>query len=389
MDSDAYFIIQVADTGKGIPEAARTHIFDPFYQVSTPQAANDNVNGTGIGLSLTQSIVHLHHGAISVGSNHPKGSIFTIVLPNNGQAQPIEESMKNNLSEDEREEQAVVGQVLESEEELPFLEGKTILLVEDNEDIRSYVKEHLERHYRVLEADNGAEAFNIVLKEFPDLVVTDIMMPGVDGLELCSMIKNDLQTGHIPVILLTARTMVMHVKEGFLSGADDYVVKPFNVDVLLVRIYNLLVQREKLKSMYGKNFSLQSMGIEASSADDKFMQKLFEIIQNHLANPDLKVDMICDEMGFSRSNFYRKLKAVTDLSLNDLIRHKRLEVAAQLLKEADMNVTEVSIATGFSTLAYFTKCFKSAYGVSPTEYIKGQPEEREENEEETTAPSRE
>lgn len=388
-DSDNYFIIQVADTGKGIPEAARTHIFDPFYQVSTPQAANDNVNGTGIGLSLTQSIVHLHHGAISVDSNQPKGSIFTIVLPNNEQAQPVEESVKNNLSEDEREEQAVVGQVLESEEELPFLEGKTILLVEDNEDIRSYVKEHLERHYRVLEADNGAEAFNIVLKEFPDLVVTDIMMPGVDGLELCSMIKNDLQTGHIPVILLTARTMVMHVKEGFLSGADDYVVKPFNVDVLLVRIYNLLVQREKLKSMYGKNFSLQSMGIEASSADDKFMQKLFEIIQNHLASPDLKVDMICDEMGFSRSNFYRKLKAVTDLSLNDLIRHKRLEVAAQLLKEADMNVTEVSIATGFSTLAYFTKCFKSDYGVSPTEYIKGQPEEREENEEETTAPSRE
>ena len=136
-------------------------------------------------------------------SNQPKGSIFTIVLPNNEQAQPIEESVKNNLSEDEREEQAVVGQVLESEEELPFLEGKTILLVEDNEDIRSYVKEHLERHYRVLEADNGAEAFNIVLKEFPDLVVTDIMMPGVDGLELCSMIKNDLQTGHIPVILLT------------------------------------------------------------------------------------------------------------------------------------------------------------------------------------------
>lgn len=370
-DSDKYFIIQVADTGKGIPEAARAHIFDPFYQVNTPQAANDNVNGTGIGLSLTQSVVHLHHGAICVGSNRPKGSIFTIVLPDNEHSQPVEESMKNIISENEREEQEVVGQVPESAEELPYLEGKTILLVEDNKDIRSYVKEHLERHYRVLEADNGTEAFNIVLKEFPDLVVTDIMMPGVDGLELCSMIKNDLQTGHIPVILLTARTMVMHVKEGFLSGADDYVVKPFNVDVLLVRIYNLLLQRDKLKSMYGKNFSLQSMGIEAGSADDKFMQKLFEIIKSHLDNPDLKVDMICDEMGFSRSNFYRKLKAVTDLSLNDLIRHKRLEVAAQLLKETDMNVTEVSIATGFSTLAYFTKCFKSGYGVSPTEYIKG------------------
>ena len=368
---DNRIIIQVADTGKGIPENARTHIFDPFYQVNTPQTVNDNVNGTGIGLSLTQSIVHLHHGTISVDSNQPKGSIFTIILPNNEQVQPTEEDTKNTQPEDVQEEQAVVGQALDSEEELPFLKGKTILLVEDNEDIRSYVKEHLERHYRILEADNGSEAFNIVLKEFPDLVVTDIMMPGVDGLELCSMIKNDLQTGHIPVILLTARTMVMHVKEGFLSGADDYIVKPFNIDVLLIRIYNLLTQREKLKSMYGKNFSLQSMGIEASSADDKFMQKLFEIIESHLANPDLKVELICDEMGFSRSNFYRKLKAVTDLSLNDLIRHKRLEVAAQLLKETDMNITEVSIATGFSTLAYFTKCFKATYGVSPTEYIKG------------------
>lgn len=156
----------------------------------------------------------------------------------------MEENVINNLSENEREEQEVVSQSEESAEELPYLTGKTILLVEDNEDIRSYVKEHLQRHYRVLEAGNGEEAFQIVLKEFPDLVVTDIMMPGVDGLELCAMIKNDLQTGHIPVILLTARTMVMHVKEGFLSGADDYVVKPFNIDVLLVRIYNLLLQRE-------------------------------------------------------------------------------------------------------------------------------------------------
>lgn len=382
-DAKNYYIIQVTDTGKGIPETARAHVFDAFYQVNNAQSANDNVNGTGIGLSLTQSIVHLHHGAISVDANSPKGSIFTIILPDNERLQPTEEAESYSLPESEREEQAVVTQTEEQSETLPFVAGKTILLVEDNEDIRNYVKEHLERHYRVLEAENGAKAFDIVLQEFPDLVVTDIMMPGVDGLELCAMIKNDLQTGHIPVVLLTARTMVMHVKEGFLSGADDYIVKPFNVDVLLVRIYNLLVQREKLKSLYAKNFSLQSMGIETASTDDKFMQKLFEIIKKHLANPDLKVDLICDEMGFSRSNFYRKIKAVTDLSLNDLIRHKRLEVAAQLLKDSDMNVTEVSVATGFSTLAYFTKCFKSAYGVSPTEYIKGQIETTESPEEDT------
>ena len=166
--------------------------------------------------------------------------------------------------------------------------------------------------------------------------------------------------------------MVMHVKEGFLSGADDYVVKPFNIDVLLVRIYNLLAQREKLKSVYSKNFSLQSMGIEVetTSADEKFMQKLFKIIEKYLTDPDLKVDKICEEMGFSRSNLYRKLKAITDLPLNDLIRHKRLEIATQMLKQTEMNITEIATATGFSTLAYFTKCFKSAYGVSPSEYQK-------------------
>lgn len=365
-DPDEY-VIQVADTGKGIPENERSHIFAPFYQVSNMQAVNDNVNGTGIGLSLTQSIVHLHHGEIKVTPNSPKGSTFTIILPD-----PIEEVNTPTPVFHETEEKPDITSS-EASEPLPSMPDKMILLVEDNEEIRNYVKEHLEQYYRVMEAANGSEAFDLIQKELPDLVVTDIMMPGIDGLELCSLIKNDLQTGHIPVILLTARTMVMHVKEGFLSGADDYVVKPFNIDVLLVRIYNLLSQREKLKSVYSKNFSLQTMGIgvvEATSSDEKFMQKLFQVIEKHLSDSELKVDWICEEMGFSRSNLYRKLKAVTDVSLNDLIRHKRLEIATQMLNQTEMNITEIAAATGFSTLAYFTKCFKSAYGISPTEYQK-------------------
>ena len=361
------YVIQVADTGKGIPENERSLIFTPFYQVNT-QAINDNMNGTGIGLSLTQSIVHLHHGEITVTSNTPKGSVFTIILPDNAEKANALHSIYP-----ENENQLETSTSTETAGDIPSMPGKTILLVEDNDDIRSYIKEHLEPYYRVLEASNGSDAFDIVVKEYPDLVVTDIMMPGVDGLELCSMLKNDLQTGHIPVILLTARTMVMHVKEGFLSGADDYVVKPFNMDVLLVRIYNLLVQRDKLKSVYSRNISMQSMGIgviDTTSADEKFMQKLFEIIEKHLSDSELKVDWICDELGFSRSNFYRKLKAVTDLPLNDLIRHKRLEIATQMLKQTELNITEIATATGFNTLAYFTKCFKSAYGVSPSEFQK-------------------
>ena len=248
-----------------------------------------------------------------------------------------------------------------------------ILVVEDDRPIRNLIVTTLKTHdYKYLTAENGASAIMEASSHNPDIVLLDLGLPDMEGVEVIKKIRT---WSNLPIIVVSARSEDTDKIEALDAGADDYVVKPFNIDVLLVRIYNLLLQREKLKSMYGKNFSLQSMGIETTSADDKFMQKLFEIIQDHLDNPDLKVDMICDEMGFSRSNFYRKLKAVTDLSLNDLIRHKRLEVAAQLLKKADMNVTEVSIATGFSTLAYFTKCFKSAYGVSPTEYVKGQPEE--------------
>ena len=251
-----------------------------------------------------------------------------------------------------------------------------IYILEDDNSIRELVVYSLKNSgMDAMGFERPSDLWKQMEKEKPSLLLLDIMLPEEDGLAILQRLRSRPETHRLPIIMLTAKSSEYDKVKGLDAGADDYVVKPFNIDVLLVRIYNLLLQREKLKSMYGKNFSLQSMGIETTSADDKFMQKLFEIIQDHLDNPDLKVDMICDEMGFSRSNFYRKLKAVTDLSLNDLIRHKRLEVAAQLLKKADMNVTEVSIATGFSTLAYFTKCFKSAYGVSPTEYVKGQPEE--------------
>ncbi len=359
------FTIQVADTGKGIPESERVRIFDPFYQVNTTGRPNDNIHGTGIGLSLTQSIVHLHHGKIDVQPNTPKGSIFTLCIPNS------ELSAKRS---EPTEEQAVeeIETRIAPEAELPYLPGKHILLVEDNEEIRSYLKECLAPYYQVTEAENGSTAFERIQEEMPDLVLSDIMMPEVDGLELCALIKNDLQTGHIPVILLTARTLVMHVKEGYLSGADDYVMKPFNIDVLLIRIYNLLSQRDKLKSAYGKNFSPQSLGISTTSADDKFMQKMFSIIENNISNPELKMETIYEEMGFSRSNFYRKIKALMDISPNDLIRNKRLEIAARMLVQGDMNISEVATHTGFNTLAYFTKCFKTVYGISPSEYIKSQ-----------------
>lgn len=361
--AENYVLIKVSDTGKGISKKDQMHVFTPFYQAESKE---QTTNGTGIGLSLVQSIVRLHHGMIDMHNNQPKGTVFTVILPNDKEAYSEEERVVLTdtpvfIEEDVAQQPSAV----------PALSNKKVLIVEDNHEIRHYLRMTLEPHYQIIESDNGADAFDLVMKEFPDLVLSDIMMPGTDGLELCAMIKNEMQTCHIPVILVTARTMVMHIKEGYLSGADDYIIKPFHTDVLLVRIHNLLSLRDKLKSTYGKHFSLESMGIDTTtSAEDKFMQKFFSIVEKNLSNPDLRADLICEEMGVSRTNFYRKIKAVTDLSPNDLIKNKRLEMAARMLVEADMNVSEVSMATGFSTLPYFTKSFKAVYEVSPTEYIR-------------------
>jgi len=364
-EAENYILFKVSDTGKGIPKKDQMHVFTPFYQAeNNDQAVN---SGTGIGLSLVQSIVRLHHGVIDMQNNQPKGTVFTIVLPMDKNAYSEEDQIAATDAPLFKEEDATPA----ASTVPPVLSNKKILIVEDNHEIRHYLRTTLEAHYHIIESDNGADAFDLVMKEFPDLVLSDIMMPGTDGLELCALIKNDMQTCHIPVILLTARTMVMHIKEGYLSGADDYIIKPFHTDVLLVRIHNLLSLRDKLKSTYGKHFSLEAMGIDTTtSAEDKFMQKFFSIVEKHLSNPDLKADVICEEMALSRTNFYRKIKAVSELSPNDLIKNKRLEVGARMLIETDMNVSEVSMATGFSTLAYFTKSFKMAYEVSPTEYIR-------------------
>lgn len=353
--------ISVADTGRGIPPDDLLRIFDPFYQ-SDGEKPKDTA-GTGIGLSLTKSIVELHHGIIYAENRKDGGAIFHVYLPVGREA----------YSEDEIDSEAanrVVVDVIpgEAPESLKLERRYTVLLVEDNEEVRAYVKECLEPYFDIIEADNGVTAFDLAVERYPDIIVSDIMMPQRNGLDLCKMIKEDLRTEHIPVILMTARSMVMHIKEGFSSGADDYIVKPFSMDVLIFRIRNILDAREKLKRLYGKKFSPESLGIKINSGDDRFTQKLFGVIEQNISNPDLNIDLICREVGLSRTNLYRKLKAITELSPVELIRNKRLEVAARLLRESDYTVSEIAIQVGFNSHAYFTQCFKSVYGCSPTEF---------------------
>lgn len=363
MPADIRFAcLSVTDSGKGITEEDMKNIFAPFYQGEDDN--KENV-GTGIGLSLTRSIVLLHKGTISVSHNQPTGTIFKVYIP-------ISNSVygKEQLVEDDEEQ--VVEDVIPSAKEMHFeIEKKwTVLLAEDNDEVRAYVKECLDPYFYVLDVNNGKDALELSLEKYPDLILSDIMMPQMDGLELCSRVKQDLQLGHIPVVLMTAKSMVVHIKEGFSVGADDYIVKPFSMDVLICRINSLLESREKLKKLYGKKFSPEAMGIEIVSGDDRFTQSFFEIIEKNISNPELGVDLLSQELGLSRANLYRKLKAVTELSPTELIRNKRLEIAAKLLLESSYTVSEISVYTGFNSHAYFTNCFKSFYGYSPSEWVQ-------------------
>lgn len=360
LPADTQFVcLSVVDSGKGIPDEEIKNIFAPFYQGEDDN--KENV-GTGIGLSLTRSIVHLHHGTITVSKNQPTGTIFKVYIPINSSAYKEEQLMKEETVED----------VIPADKGIFFtIEKKwTVLLAEDNEEVRSYVKECLEPYFYVLDVNNGKAALDLALEKYPDLILSDIMMPQMDGLELCTHVKQDLQLGHIPVVLMTAKSMVVHIKEGFSVGADDYIVKPFSMDILICRINSLLESREKLKKLYGKKFSPEAMGIEIISGNDRFTQSFFELIEKNIANSDLGIDLLSQELGLSRANLYRKLKAVTELSPTELIRNKRLEVAAKLLLESDYTVSEVSVYTGFNSHAYFTNCFKSFYGYSPSEWVQ-------------------
>lgn len=354
-----YVCLSVADTGKGIPEEELKNIFAPFYQGEDDN--KENV-GTGIGLSLTRSVVHLHRGAITVSNNPPSGTVFNVYLPISSSAYDDEQLVKEETIED----------VIPLDKAMHFdIEKKwVVLLAEDNDEVRKYVKECLDPYFYVLDVANGKEALELSLEKYPDLILSDIMMPQMDGLELCSRVKQDMQLGHIPVVLMTAKSMVVHIKEGFSVGADDYMVKPFSMDVLICRINNLLESRDKLKKLYGKKFSPEAMGIEIVSGDDRFTQRFFHIIEKNISNPELSVDLLSQELGMSRANLYRKLKAVTELSPTELIRNKRLEVAARLLMESDYTVSEISVYAGFNSHAYFTNCFKSFYGYSPSEWVQ-------------------
>jgi signal transduction histidine kinase/DNA-binding response OmpR family regulator len=361
--------IEVKDTGLGIPEDEQSRIFNRFYQVGAKDE-HERV-GTGIGLSLTKELIDLLHGEITLESKVNLGTRFQLSIPlgtDHLEASDyiiLEEPAALELSHEEQVDS-------DSIKDQPSRVGdnrQIILTVEDNEDIRTHITDNM-AEYNVMEAADGAAGLKIATEQLPDLVITDLMMPIMDGVELCNKLKTDERTSHIPVIMLTAKTSVEDRIEGFETGADDYLTKPFNVKELRVRVKNLIKQRQKLRERFRKELLLEPREIAVTSVDERFITQSLEIIEKNMSEQDFSVEQLGSELAMSRMQLFRKIKALTDQSPSEYIRTIRLKRAAHLIKSNYGNLAEITYEVGFNHPSYFAKCFRELYGVAPSEYNK-------------------
>ena len=365
--------IKISDTGPGIPPDQVKHIFDRFYQAES----SHGYMGTGLGLSLSKEFVDLHHGNIEVESTTGKGTTFIIHLPM-GDAhlsdfEKIESSIGAANHKIKKREEITVSPDLntgENEIEADFDKKQTILLVEDEKDVREYIKDSLQGYYRIFQAENGIKALEIIRDEEPDLVVSDIMMPEMDGLELTRTLKNDLKTCHIPVILLTAKTTSEQKLEGLEEGADSYIPKPFNSRHLQIRVKKLLEIRKKMQERYKGQLLFEEDDKDLSRLDRKFLNKISHIVEEHLDKEEFSVEELSQMLGLSRVHVYRKIKKLTGMSVSEFVSSIKLKLSLNLIKTSGKTIAEIAYEVGFSSPSYFTKCFKDQFGMSPSEYSK-------------------
>ncbi|MBL6447175.1 response regulator [Fulvivirga sp. 29W222] len=358
--------IKVTDTGIGIPKEQQEKIFERFFRNDTPGSMVNQ--GSGIGLAITREFVKIHGGTITVESDQGKGTCFTVHLP-------VEEvGRKDAASQKELANSSSKAGVSECyEPERVYDEGTPlILLVEDNEDFRFYLKDNLSVHFKVVEAKNGKEGWQKALSCLPDLIVSDLMMPELNGIALCEKLKGDARTSHIPVVLLTADSAEDKQIKTLSLGADDYMTKPFNFEILLSRIKNLIIQRKSLQEIYQKKISVQTSEMEITSLDDKLIQNAISIVEKNISDPEFTVEMFSKELGLSRVHLYKKLVSLTGSTPIEFIRNIRLQHAAQFLKESQLTVAEVAYNVGYNNRKYFTKHFKAAYKMPPSEYAAKQ-----------------
>ena len=358
--------LSVSDTGKGMSPEHIQHIFERFYQIDIHHT------GSGIGLALAKAFTEMHHGQIRVESIKDKGTTFIVEIPmtqpdfHNEQAtnKIIPESLKegavldadSNMGSSESEEN--------TDENLP-----TVLIIDDNQDVRNYIRFLLQQQYDIVEAENGLEGVKLALKYVPDAIICDVMMPVMDGMECCRKLKTEMQTSHIPVIMLTAYTMDEQKIKGYECGADSYLTKPFNGKILKARLQNLIENHLRLQNFFTDPTGMTSKP-QLNEADKGFVDKLRKEIEERLSNPDTNVEDLGAALGFSRVQLYRKTKALTGYAPNELLRIARLKKAASLLAATEKSIAEVTYEVGFSSPSYFTRCFKEFFGESPTDYLK-------------------
>jgi signal transduction histidine kinase/DNA-binding response OmpR family regulator len=357
--------ITVKDTGIGISESNIEKIFTRFFQVGDNNTAQ---SGTGIGLALTKELVKLHNGNLFVTSKPGKGSKFTVQLPyDEVELVPTEEQVSPETGK--ILEQAVTA-LEEHFGDQQAAGQKIMLLVDDNADVRYFIKSHFAGSFQVLEAANGVEGWDIALKTIPDIIISDVMMPDMDGFEFCRKIRKDERTSHIAVLLLTALGSREHEIEGLSYGADDYITKPFDLVLLQTKVENILSVRQSLKQKYTGEILLQPRNVILSSPDERFLQKAIAVVEDNIDDPDLDIEKFASEIGVSRMQLYRKLNALTEMTVKEFVRSIRLKRAAQLLVQKKLNISEVAYAVGFRDLSHFRKCFRQEFGMNASEYVE-------------------
>jgi DNA-binding response OmpR family regulator len=366
-----FLYISVSDSGKGIAKKEIEGIFERFYRVEDPQKID--LYGTGIGLAFSRKLLSAHKGDIEVESMVNIGSKFTIHFPVAPEFYDKDELVKSQSSVEQNKKSLSSIEIEQIEQKKISDDGlnrEKILIVEDNAEMRNYLVKNF-NSLRVLEAENGVAGYKVAIKELPDIIISDVMMPEMNGIELCGKLKTQLATSHIPVVLLTAKSEVVHKIEGLETGADAYIEKPFEMEYLKAVIKNLLKQRESLKKRFSSEPDIALAELGLSSHERKFIEKTRSIIDANLGNPEFSVENLGMELGLSRSQLFRKFKTLYELKPSELIKTERLKKSKELLATKDFNINEVANLTGFKSSSYFITSFKRYYGKTPKEYFSG------------------
>ena len=361
--------LKVTNSGKGIPKHFQEKVFDRFFQIKDDP--NTLKQGTGIGLSLVKALVELHHGKITLESEPGKLTTFTIFLNLEREEYSDEEVFDFKRDADRRTKELLKNSLAGDEstgDQKATPKSHRILIIEDNSELRYFLTGFLSDEFEVLNAGSGEEGLRICEKDNPDLVISDVMMENMDGFQFCRILKTTPEISHIPVILMTALASVENQISGYKTGADDYISKPFEPQLLKIRIRTILENLEKVKKAYSSDMAVSTKELTISKIDEDFLVEVVDLIEKNIDNGEFDIEYFSKNIGVSTSQLYRKIKSITGYSPNEFIRTYRLKKAARMIRETNLNVSEIAYKVGFNDALYFSKCFKKQFGTSPSTF---------------------